>query len=67
MLSIIMCKNSNRLNCTSKVRQKKLIFEGVFYDENILSTVQSIITIPIFHVNTKGLWYNDSDIQGGMP
>ncbi|MFR3615766.1 MAG: hypothetical protein ACLTVD_09975, partial [Streptococcus salivarius] len=45
----------------------QFIFEGVFYDENILSTVQSIITIPIFHVNIKGLWYNDSDIQGGMP
>lgn len=53
------------MNCTPKVRQKKLIFEGVFYDENSLSTVQSIITISIFHVNIKGLWYNDIDIQGG--
>ena len=35
--------------------------------KKILSTVQSIITISIFHVNIKGLWYNDIDIQGGMP
>lgn len=42
-------------------------FVYCFYDEKFLSKVQSIITISIFHVNIKGLWYNDSDIQGGMP
>ena len=46
---------------------KKIKKQTTFKKVACLSTVQSIITISIFHVNIKGLWYNDSDIQGGMP